>query len=219
MMAIKHHPAAENLMSCSAGSMPDAFAAVMASHIVMCPQCRDDLTFLETVGAVLFETLNATPVTSSAPVLDLRADEQYRGEAELSATVGGDVPAPLAVVIGHHFDAVAWHAVNPALSEYLINLPSAQFAVPRSQLRLLKVAANQSLPQSARSGSELTLVVRGSCSDAAGQYYPGDIAEFSNASEHAPIAGADGCICLVATDSKPNFSGETAGPLQSMNGA
>ena len=36
-MAITHHPAPESLMSCSAGSMPEAFAAVMASHIAMCP--------------------------------------------------------------------------------------------------------------------------------------------------------------------------------------
>ena len=58
-MTITHHPAPESLMSCSAGSMPEAFAAVMASHIAMCPDCRKELSVMEQIGTVLFEAIDA----------------------------------------------------------------------------------------------------------------------------------------------------------------
>ena len=46
-MKIAHHPGLESLMSCSAGSMPEAFAAVMASHISIGPKCRKELAIME----------------------------------------------------------------------------------------------------------------------------------------------------------------------------
>ena len=63
-MTIKSHPAPENLLSCAAGSMPESLAAVMACHMAMCPQCRQELSFLDNVGATLLESLPPQPVTS-----------------------------------------------------------------------------------------------------------------------------------------------------------
>ena len=65
-MSITHHPAPESLMSCSAGSMPEAFAAVMASHIAMCPSCRKELAVMERIGTVLFEAIAPTAVACEA---------------------------------------------------------------------------------------------------------------------------------------------------------
>ncbi|MEQ1718816.1 MAG: anti-sigma factor, partial [Hyphomicrobium sp.] len=66
-MAIAHHPGSESLMSCSAGSMPEAFAAVMASHISICAACRKELALMEDIGVELFRNISPAAVTGEAP--------------------------------------------------------------------------------------------------------------------------------------------------------
>lgn len=211
-MTITHHPAPESLMSCSAGSMPEAFAAVMASHIAMCPGCRKELSVMEQIGTVLFEAIAPTAVACEAEVTsmhDLREHDERQPRSD------GDVPAPLVRTLGTSLDRVPWTRAGRGIWQHRIALSHEG----SSTLRLIKVAAGLSLPEHGHSGSELTLVLRGAFRDTRGQYTTGDVADVDEDIEHGPIADADqGCICLVATDGKLRFRSRMARILQPLTG-
>jgi putative transcriptional regulator len=162
-MAVTHHPAPESLMSCSAGSMPEAFAAVMASHIAMCPDCRKELSVMEQIGTVLFEAIAPTAVACEAEVTSMR-DLQEHDERQPQSD--GDVPAPLVRILGTSLDGVQWKRAGRGIWQHRIALSHEG----SSTLRLIKVAAGLSLPEHGHSGPELTLVLRGSFRDDSGQY-------------------------------------------------
>ena len=202
-MTITHHPHAESLMSCSAGSMPEAFAAVMGSHITMCPQCRKDLALMEKIGVTMFEQLEQTPVLQDAPIMQMRA-----AEADLGTVTAGDttvfechVPAPLQSVVGNDLAAIKWKRVGPGIAQHIIALND-----DRANLRLIKVAPGQTLPEHSHNGSELTLVLQGAYRDETGEYRVGDLADMMGDATHGPVADAvEGCICLIATEGKLKF--------------
>ena len=213
-MKIKHHPAAESLMSCSAGSMPEAFAAIMASHMAVCPCCHKDLATMEYIGLALFEGLTPSPVSRAAPVLALRAGEADLAEIERPITTG-DIPAPLAAVVGAHLDDITWKRVSPGVWHFPIALADES----RGDLRLVKVAAGQCLPEHGHSGSEMTLVLRGSYTDASGRFGVGDVADLGIDTEHRPIADqVEGCICLIATEGRMKFKSIMARVIQPFTG-
>ncbi len=217
-MKITHHPAPESLMSCSAGSQPEAFAAIMASHLTMCPCCQTELAFMETIGVAMFDKIASTPVEREAPVVALRAGEADRDEgvasAGQSAALGG-VPAPLVPVLGDDLAAIRWKRVSPGVWQHVIPLSDRA----RGELRLVKVAPGQALPEHAHTGSELTLVLQGSYSDATGRYRVGDVADMTGEDAHAPLADpVEGCICLIATEGKLKFKSALARFIQPFAG-
>ncbi|MEQ1653341.1 MAG: ChrR family anti-sigma-E factor [Hyphomicrobium sp.] len=213
-MKINHHPQAESLMSCSAGSMPEAFAAVMSSHMTMCPECQKELAFMEAIGVAMFDRLASAPLDSEAPVVALRAGEADVDDAA-PASARGYVPAPLQPVIGNDLDAIKWKRVSPGVWQHVIELSKSA----RGDLRLIKVAPGQALPEHGHTGSELTLVLKGSYRDSTGHYRQGDVADLSGDVTHSPIADAkDGCICLIATDGKLKFKSLVARFIQPFAG-
>lgn len=203
-------------MSCSAGSMPEAFAAIMATHMTMCPQCQKDLALMEHIGTALFAELAPTPVDAPAPVAALRGLE---AEVELlgkpAAETAGDVPATLVPVVGPDLENVTWTRVAPGVWQHRIDLsPGA-----RGELRLIKVAPGQALPEHSHNGSEMTLVLRGSYSDNTGVYKAGDVADLDEDVTHKPIADPDdGCICLIATIGRLKFTSPLARMIQPLTG-
>ena len=216
-MKINHHPATDSLMSCSAGSMPEAFAAVMASHISVCETCRRDLALMEMIGVALFDELSPTQLERPAPVMEVRRREAdgVPEAARKSEVAGGDVPAPLVPLIGQYLDDVIWKRVAPGVSIHNIALSSTA----KGDLRLIKVAPGKTLALHGHKGSELTLVLRGSCSDDFGQYRAGDVSDFGDDVDHQPVADAvEGCICLVATRNKLRFKSILARLIQPVTG-
>ena len=204
-------------MSCSAGSMPEAFAAVMAAHMDVCPQCREELALMENIGVVLFKNMSPSPMTREAPVMAAR-----RAEADGDAAVArsskisaGDIPAPLRSIAGDYLDYIAWKRLAPGLMHY--QFPLSKTAI--GDLRLIKVAPGTALPEHGHGGSELTLILRGAYSDKTGRYGVGDLADLDDNIEHQPIADAvEGCICLVASDHKIRFKSIMARLVQPFTG-
>lgn len=216
-MTISHHPEPESLMSCSAGSMPEAFAAVMASHIEVCAVCRETLAVMERIGVSLFEQLSPVGVSRPAPVHALRAAEA--GEPATggldAASAAGDMPPALAAVLGSNLDTLPWKKIAPGLAQVQIPLSSSS----RGELRLIKVAPGQAFPVHGHKGSEMTLVLRGSYRDALGQYLPGDVSDLCDDAEHAPVADAvEGCICLLASEARVKFKSPFARLIQPLVG-
>jgi len=203
-MTITHHPDISNLMCCAAGSQPEAFAAVIAGHLSLCPACRAEVRRMQDIGVALFDTLEPAELSAVAPVVAMRACE---AEAQASppgpcAAHTGDVPQPLVACLGARLDDVRWRWTAPGVWTFAI--PCSEGCCGR--LRLMKVAPGMALPEHGHTGQEMTLVLRGSFTDALGTYRTGDVADIDESVEHSPVACPKaGCICLVATDGKLRF--------------
>ena len=64
------------------------------------------------------------------------------------------------------------------------------------------------MPEHSHRGTELTLVLRGAFSDAAGRFGRGDLEAADDTLEHVPTAEAgEDCICLTATEAPLRFRG------------
>lgn len=208
-MKITHHLDDATLMSCSAGSQPEALAAVVTSHLSVCPRCRSELKRHALIGEALFEALKPEPVTREAPLA------AARGEAGSAPTDDADMPEALKAALEGRFDDVPWRRAAPGVWHCPIELsPGA-----KGDLRLLKVAPGTKLPEHGHGGSELTFVLDGAYSDEFGTFRRGDVADLGDDVEHRPVADAErGCICLAASDARPRFKGMFARLLQPLAG-
>lgn len=222
MTKIVHHPNAESLMSCSAGSMPEAFAAVMASHLAMCPDCHDDLALMEEIGKTLLGNITAVALDCDPPLMAWRRAESETvapgsntGSNRPASIKMGDIPSPLAAVTGHYLDDIPWKRLSPGVLHHAIGLSRHAQGI----LSLFKVAPGVALPDHSHGGSELTLVLRGAYTDKTGRYAAGDVADIGTDVEHRPVADAiEGCVCLIASDQKMRFKSVLARLVQPLTG-
>lgn len=215
-MTITHHPDISSLMCCSAGSQPEAFAAVIASHLACCGQCRADVCRMQKIGAVLFEKLEPAKMSEQAPVVAMRACEADNEAVSTPCKeCSGDVPQPLAALIGERLDDVAWRWLAPGVWTYPIPLSKGCCG----DLRLFRIAPGKAVPEHDHEGAELTLILRGAYTDAFGTYRAGDVAELDEGVAHGPVACPQkGCICLTATEGKLRFKGLLPRLLQPILG-
>lgn len=213
-MKIKHHLDEATLLSYAAGSMSQAMALVVASHISMCPECRERVKQSEAIGGMLLDSLDTVTIPDDALEQVLKAIEGDSQETGFSASVlqapvkdsvepFDDLPKPLAEVIGGSLDNVDWKCIVPGV--YYRDLP---FKTERGGVsRLLRIAPGKAMLPHSHDGNELTLILRGSFSDEMGRFTAGDIADLDSEIEHQPLVDSDeDCICLIATDAPLKFS-------------
>jgi putative transcriptional regulator len=218
-MTISHHADPATLMSYAAGSLEEPLAAVVAAHASLCPTCSREIRRLERIGAALIGGLPAAPVATRAPTLPelaaLEAEQDNPDEQEPAARAGGDVPAPLRRLVGAHLDDVPWRRLS--LGVWHLPLPLSPGIT--GDLRLIKVAPGQVMPEHGHGGPELTLMLAGSYRDQLGHYATGDLADLDDAVEHQPVADPEtGCICLIASVEKARFKSVLARLIQPFTG-
>ncbi len=210
-MTIAHHPDPATLMSYAAGSLAEPLSVVVASHVEMCAACRTDVSHLEALGAALLERVE--PVAARTPELNVQP-ERARTFAN-SVRSDGVLPAAIARLVGGGIDKVHWSIVAPGVQG--CKLPVSHPG--EGLLMLLKIGAGKRVPEHGHGGSELTLVLTGSYSDATGHYGRGDVADLDEDIEHQPVVDPDGeCICLIASETKAKFKGVLPRLLQPILG-
>lgn len=199
-----HHPDASSLMSYAAGSLPDAIATVVACHVSLCEQCQQAVAEAEQLGNFLVEQQLANELAPDArdnilSMLDSLPEEPV--PTQPAPKVSSDIPTPLQSLLGNELDNLRWRTMAPGLKQFI--LPSSSGA-----LRLLRIAPGKSMPMHGHTGSELTMVLRGSYSDELGRFGAGDVADLDPDIEHQPATDTgEDCICLIATDAPLKFSG------------
>jgi putative transcriptional regulator len=197
-MSITHHPDDSTLMSYAAGSLPAALAVVVAAHVAICPRCREEIATMELLGGALLGELPGAALQLPEP--DMPQIDRHRSPAPARTAVGSaEVPAPLARLVGGDLDALRWRWVAPGSWLRRVPIPGA------GQVHLFKCSPSVTLPEHGHEGSELTMVLRGTLSDNTGRYSPGDVCDLDESIEHAPMAGSEGCICVVAQDHAVRF--------------
>ena len=203
MKQIKHHLTDELLMGYAAGTLPEAFNLVVATHISMCDECRAALAEYEAVGGEVM--MSGEPVELSEDSREatraLIADNALRTEEAKSAAKNSDIPAPLQDYIGGGLEAVKWRKIGGGVSQMI--LPTSKDAT----VRLLKIPGGTAVPDHGHNGTELTLVLKGAFADEEDTFSAGDVEVANEDLQHTPVAApGEDCICLAATDAPLKFN-------------
>ena len=201
---IKHHLTDQLLIAYAAGSLPEAFDLVVATHVSLCDECRARLAEFEAVGGEVLEFTEEAPVSDAA----LDATLQLIGNAAWSEPSPSVVkrdsifPAPLQAYAGPGPDAVKWRRIGGGVRQKVLHTDGT------ATVRLLHIPAGCAVPDHGHNGTELTLVLQGAFRDEDDRFGVGDVEVANEDLEHTPVAepGED-CICLAACDAPLAFKG------------
>jgi putative transcriptional regulator len=202
-MTIKHHLTDHLLMGYAAGTLPEAFSLIVASHVSMCDDCRARLASYEALGgAVLNDTLAARADMAPGSLDDCLAkldetEQDARADRDIASYT---LPEPLRAYVGGDRDAIRWKSVGGGVKQAILPTSSSASA------RLLLIPAGAAVPDHGHRGTELTMVLQGAFSDETDRFGRGDVEIADEDLEHMPVAepGED-CICLAVTDAPLRF--------------
>ncbi|SCA56550.1 Anti-sigma-E factor ChrR [Candidatus Terasakiella magnetica] len=204
-MTIYHHLNDETLMAYAAGSVSESMSFVIATHLSLCPNCRNKVIEMESLGGVALEDETQLAMQSGAldTVLGM-LDDDFSKEKLTPANDQNksDIPMPLAQYIPSELNEIKWKNMAPGIKTF----PLTEVKAGSGSVRLLKISPGVTIPEHSHSGSELTLVLKGSFSDEIGRFKAGDIADLDDDTNHQPIAdSSEDCICLVVTEGPLQF--------------
>ncbi|MEM6728105.1 MAG: ChrR family anti-sigma-E factor [Pseudomonadota bacterium] len=199
---IKHHLTDQLLMGYAAGTLPEAFNLVVATHISLCDECRARLHAFEEVGGAVLSETEAVAMDDGALDATLRLISQKAKDPIKTVRSSPSVfPAPLREYVGGDVDAVKWRRAGNGVKQAI--LPTSKDA----SVRLLYIPAGAEMPDHGHQGTELTMVLQGAYIDDDGRYARGDIEVADQHMTHTPIADiGEDCICLAATDAPLRFN-------------
>ncbi|MEM7026181.1 MAG: ChrR family anti-sigma-E factor [Pseudomonadota bacterium] len=193
-----HHPSEEMLLDYASGAQREPVALLVATHLAMCPLCRERIGELEAVGGALLEELPPEPVDDDSLAMLLARIERPEPKVEPPPPVDGGaivLPQPLRGYVGGSMKHLEWRRMGP-IAEARLLTNSEGFTT-----RLLKIKAGTAMPSHTHAGNEMTLVLQGGFSDVTGHYVRGDVAEADSDVDHRPIADeGEDCLCLAVTD-------------------
>ena len=204
MKSINHHLTDQLLMGYSAGSLPEAFNLVVATHVSLCDECRARMHEFDAVGGVLMDEAGIEAVSDDclAATMALIAAAPVEVKPAPAPAVSSIFPAPLQDYVGCDLDAVEWRRIGGGVSQAILQTSD------EATVRLLRIPAGVAVPDHGHGGMELTLVLQGAFRDETDRFVPGDIEVANEEMVHQPVAEAGlDCICLSATDAPLRFSG------------
>ena len=201
MIDIKHHLTDNLLIAYSAGTLPEGFNLVVATHISLCDECRARMYEFDAVGGAIMgaETPVAMSDSSFSATLDLIEKSDIVSPTKRISS--GRFPTPLQEYVGGDLNVVKWRKVGGGVRQAILKTDKS------TSVRLLHIPAGAAVPDHGHRGTELTLVLQGAFSDKTDRFGKGDIEVATEDLNHQPIAemGED-CICLAATDAPLRFN-------------
>ncbi|WP_299027466.1 ChrR family anti-sigma-E factor [uncultured Sulfitobacter sp.] len=199
--AIKHHLDEATLLAYSAGTLPEAFNLIVATHVSLCDTCRAAAQAYDAVGGALLDT-DETSALSEQSLAQVMARLDAPASPAPSKPTPSDVPAPLRDYIGDSLEGVRWRGLGMGVKQAI--LPTSKGA----SARLLHIPAGAAMPDHSHNGTEMTLVLKGAFQDDDGYFARGDIEIADSDVQHIPVADIhEDCICLAVTDAPLRFSG------------
>lgn len=192
-------------MDCAAGAAATPFELLVATHLSMCPLCRQEMASLERLGGALFQEVAPEPIgDGSLSAVLARLDEPCPPAPAIGPGDRGDpsLPAPLATAVGGLVDQLPWKRRGAIREVELLS------EVKNYRTHLYLIDAGTTIPAHTHGGTEMTLVLRGAFRDQHGLYRAGDIAEADDQVDHSPIADTqEDCLCLAVTDAPLRLTG------------
>ena len=203
-LSLKHHLPEGVLAAYSAGSLPEAFSLVAATHVSLCDECRAALASHEAVGGAVLEDMDLARIDENALAATMARIKKASlpGTKPARPTARSIFPAPLAEYVQGGPEKVRWRSVGAGVKQAI--LPCSG----RATARLLYIPAGAAMPDHSHRGLELTMVLQGAFADEVDRFARGDVEVGTEHLTHTPIAEAgEDCICLAATDAPLKFKG------------
>lgn len=198
---INHHLNDAILMAYAAGSLPEAFNLIVASHISLCDECRARAASFDALGGEILD--NMTNATMTPDSYDATMGLIEGGEIAFTPEPTHDtgvLPAPLQHYVGGDLDAVRWKPVGMGVKQAL--LPTSKEA----SARLLFIPAGTAMPDHGHRGTEMTMVLKGAFLDDDDYFARGDIEIADSDLHHTPVADIhEDCICIAVADAPLQF--------------
>lgn len=221
-MTITHHADDATLMSYSAGTLGEALSAVVASHLAMCPACSHELAQMDELGGLMLSALPSAKMAALPPRPSVKATDGLASKDGSTTACAGDaaigkngLPRPLTRLVGTDFNSIPWKRLSLGVWHHRLPLSAGA----KGDLRLIKIAPGQIMPEHGHGSTELTLVLDGSYTDRVGRFAAGDLADLDESIEHQPIADHNtGCICLIASEERARFKSIFARIVQPFTG-
>jgi putative transcriptional regulator len=210
---VAHHPPAEYLTDYAAGAACEAVSVLIATHLALCPQCRDHVGALEVLGGAMLEDMAPEELASLAPPDISRADLEPSmpdmGVEPPSGVWPVDpmIPNPLRQYLRHASARPHWQWRMPGISKMSLG----NLRVPENgSAHLMRIPASRAMPHHTHRGDELTLVLSGGFSDESGHFGRGDLGYADGSTHHRPVADkGEPCICFVVTRAPLRLTGWT----------
>lgn len=201
---IQHHLTDDILMGYSAGTLPEAFSLMVATHVSLCDTCRAAVESYDAVGgALMAETApdDAISMSDSSLLATMALIAQGTPERSVTPREPGVLPGPLQDYVGGDLDAIRWRPIGMGVKQAI--LPTSRDATAR----LLFIPAGTAMPDHGHQGTEMTMVLQGAFVDDDDYFGRGDVEVADQDLEHTPVAdiGQD-CICLAVTDAPLKFN-------------
>lgn len=203
----QHHPDTQWLTEYVAGTLSDAHALCVSTHLTYCAKCAREVNQLQTVGAAVFD--QQPPCEAVKPgtfdrVLERIGSAPVDAPAEVTpADTGGTYPAVINKLVPGGFDKLRWTKLGKR-----IRVAQLQRLDEQRELALHKLLPGGAVASHDHHGQEITVVLCGSFSDEDGVYSNGDFLLRQPGQTHRPtVKGNKECICLSVTDAPVKFTG------------
>lgn len=201
---VKHHLPDELLMAYSAGSLPEAFNLVVASHVSLSDDSRIRLEAYDAVGGAVLDTCETAEMSEGSLEATLALISRQPKDAILTerrVAKKGVFPQPLQDYVGGDLDDVNWRPVGMGVKQAILK------TTKDATVRLLYIPSGMAMPDHGHAGTEMTLVLKGAFEDEVDHFGRGDIEVADQELHHTPVAvGPEDCVCLSATDARLKFS-------------
>jgi putative transcriptional regulator len=219
-MNLNHHPNEALLLDYASGSLGESWGLVIATHLALCPNCRNTVSYWEAFGGGILHSIE--PISVNAELIDgvmarINNPEipvEIPSHDNIAVSESTILPQPLRGYIGRDVSKLDWKRLG--FGAYQFTVPVKEDGVTA---RLLKIPAGRPVPEHSHCGKELTLVLSGAYKDATGTYNRGDFQEADDSLEHQPqAADSEDCICLAVTDAPLRFKSLAVKLLQPILG-
>jgi putative transcriptional regulator len=196
---ISHHIPPNVIAAYAAGSLGQAYALVVATHVSMCDTCRAELAAQEAAGGVVLDGFASERLSDGMfDQLMTRLDEPAPAEPTPPSR-NGIYPGPVMQALRGKLPT--WKSIGGGVKQCVVGGDRDGVS------RLLYIPPGQAVPDHGHNGLELTLVLQGGFSDETGHFDVGDV-EVANADlDHVPTADpGPPCIVVAATDAPLKFN-------------
>lgn len=211
---ISYHPDSRFLTDFAAANLPLSEAMCVSVHLEYCGKCRAHVKQLSEVGAVLLESAGRESLAAESfdqvmaridtaePMLTPFAKvDQENGigdvpnaqDSRLTSLVS---PRALKGILRAGFEQLNWVQLGAQLriAPLIVDADTRETAI-------YDIKAGGKLPEHEHRGEEITVLLKGSFSDAEGSYSLGDFIVRNKGEVHQPTVTLDmGCVCLVSLE-------------------
>ncbi|MEX0739946.1 MAG: ChrR family anti-sigma-E factor [Pseudohongiella sp.] len=207
---VSFHPDAKFLTDFAAGNLPLSEAICVAAHLEFCSKCRSHAQQLSDLGGQLmvrlepdvaaddggFDKLMARIETGDAGADNTAVAPAAAEAARISPANTSGLPRVVQKLAADGLHGLKWAQFGKSLRIAPVNIGEKS-----RETAIYDIKAGGRMPEHEHRGEEITVLLKGSFSDAEGKYVKGDFVVRHVGERHQPTATLDtDCICLVSLE-------------------